>query len=325
MATLKDVAKETGLATGTVSRVLNNRGYISDEARQKVDDAMKKLNYQPNEVARSLHRKSTNTIGVIVPHIRHPYFSETISNLEDQAYKKGYKILLCNSQSIREKEIEYINMCTGNQVAGIVLCSGTVPVEVFEEVHIPIITMERFLDNGTASVECDNKQGGILAAKKLIESGCKHLIHVGNIGSISMPADMRKEGFQEICEEYRIPFVEVNTEEIQYYNMSYTEIIEQVLRDHPEADGLFANSDVIAAQALQVCRKMRKAVPEQFKIIGFDDVRLASLTTPQLTTIHQPVREMAEIAINLLNDAVAGKLVAKRTVLPVTLIERETT
>ena len=127
MATLKDVAKETGLATGTVSRVLNNRGYISDEARQKVDDAMKKLNYQPNEVARSLHRKSTNTIGVIVPHIRHPYFSETISNLEDQAYKKGYKILLCNSQSIREKEIEYINMCTGNQVAGIVLCSGTVP------------------------------------------------------------------------------------------------------------------------------------------------------------------------------------------------------
>lgn len=325
MATLKDVAKETGLATGTVSRVLNNRGYISDQARQKVDDAMRKLNYQPNEVARSLHRKSTNTIGVIVPHIRHPYFSETISNLEDQAYKKGYKILLCNSQSIREKEIEYINMCTGNQVAGIVLCSGTVPVEVFDEVHIPIITMERFLDNGTASVECDNKQGGILAAKKLIERGCRHLIHVGDIGSIPMPADVRKEGFQEVCREYQVPVVEVNTEEIQYYNMTYTEIIEQVLREYPETDGLFANSDVIAAQALQVCRKMQKAVPEQLKIIGFDDVRLASLTTPQLTTIHQPIREMAEIAVNLLNDAVAGKLVAKRTVLPVTLIERETT
>lgn len=325
MATLKDVAKETGLATGTVSRVLNNRGYISDEARQKVDDAMRKLNYQPNEVARSLHRKSTNTIGVIVPHIRHPYFSETISNLEDQAYKKGYKILLCNSQSIREKEIEYINMCTGNQVAGIVLCSGTVPVEVFDEVHIPIITMERFLDNGTAAVECDNRQGGTLAAKKLIERGCRYLIHVGDIGSIPMPADVRKDGFQEVCREHQVPVVEVNTEEIQYYNMTYTEIIEQVLKEYPEADGLFANSDVIAAQALQVCRKMNKAVPEQFKIIGFDDVRLASLTTPQLTTIHQPIREMAEIAINLLNDAVAGKLVAKRTVLPVRLIERETT
>ena len=98
MATLKDVAREAGLTVGTVSRILNNRGYISSNAREKVEEAMKKLNYRPNEVARSLHGKSTNTIGLIVPHIKHPYFAETISNLENQAYKKGYKILLCNSQ-----------------------------------------------------------------------------------------------------------------------------------------------------------------------------------------------------------------------------------
>ena len=91
MATLKDVAKEAGLTTSTVSRVLNNRGYISDNARKKVDDAMKKLNYQPNEAARSLHNKSTNTIGLIVPHIYHPYFGKMISCLEAQAYGKGYK------------------------------------------------------------------------------------------------------------------------------------------------------------------------------------------------------------------------------------------
>ena len=89
MATLKDVARESGLTVGTVSRVLNNRGYISDSAREKVDQAMKKLNYQPNEVARSLSKSSSNTIGLIVPHIRHPYFIEMISHLEYQAYKKG--------------------------------------------------------------------------------------------------------------------------------------------------------------------------------------------------------------------------------------------
>ncbi|MCI8282206.1 MAG: LacI family transcriptional regulator [Lachnospiraceae bacterium] len=325
MATLKDVAKETGLATGTVSRVLNNRGYISDDARKKVDDAMKKLNYQPNEVARSLHRKSTNTIGLIVPHIRHPYFSEMISNLEDQAYKKGYKIMLCNSQSIDEKEKEYLNMCTGNQVAGIILCSGSVSVRLFGETDIPVITMERFLDNGTASVECDNRQGGILAAEKLIACGCKHLIHVGNISSIEMPADIRTEGFREICEKNGVSFVELLTEEKHYYSMTYTDMIEEALLKYPKTDGLFANSDVIAAQTLQVCRKLGISVPDQLKIIGFDDVRIAALTTPQLTTIHQPVREMAEIAINLLHDAVSGKLVPKRTVLPVALIERETT
>ena len=94
MATLKDVAKETGLTVTTVSRVLNNRGYISEETRRKVYDAMKKLNYHPNEVARSLSKQSTNTIGVIVPHIRHPYFAELISNLESQAYRHQHKILL---------------------------------------------------------------------------------------------------------------------------------------------------------------------------------------------------------------------------------------
>lgn len=325
MATLKDVAREAGLTVGTVSRILNNRGYISNNARVRVDEAMKKLNYRPNEMARSLHSKSTNTIGLIVPHIRHPYFAETISNLENQAYKKGYKILLCNSQSIQEKAKEYIDICTGNLAAGLILCSGTVDTKLFEKVDIPVITMERFLDNGTACVECDNKQGGELAAQKLIACGCKNLLHIGTIGTIRMPADMRTEGFREICQREQVTFVELSTEEEQYNNMKYDEMLENVLHKHPKTDGMFLSSDVMAAQALQVCRRLGISVPEQMKIIGFDDVNIASLTTPQLTTIHQPVKEMAEIAINLLHDAVSGKLVPKRTVLPVCLVERETT
>ncbi|EOS53142.1 LacI family transcriptional regulator [Lachnospiraceae bacterium MD335] len=325
MATLKDVAREAGLTVGTVSRILNNRGYISSNAREKVEEAMKKLNYRPNEVARSLHGKSTNTIGLIVPHIKHPYFAETISNLENQAYKKGYKILLCNSQSIREKEKEYIDICTGNRAAGLILCSGTVDTKMFEQVEIPVITMERFLDNGTACVECDNKQGGELAAQKLIACGCKNLLHIGTIGTVHMPADMRTEGFREVCQRQGIVFVELSTEEEQYNNMEYDELLESVLRKYPKTDGMFLSSDVMAAQALQICRKLGISVPDQMKIIGFDDVNIASLTTPQLTTIHQPVKEMAEIAVNLLHDAASGKLVPKRTVLPVRLIERETT
>lgn len=164
MATLKDVAKETGLTVTTVSHVLNNRGYISEETRKKVYDAMKKLNYHPNEVARSLSKQSTNTIGVIVPHIRHPYFAELISNLESQAYRHQHKILLFNSQEKNEKEYEYLEMCSSNRVAGIILCSGTVGVNEFQGLNVPLITIERFLENGTGAVECDNIQGGRLAA-----------------------------------------------------------------------------------------------------------------------------------------------------------------
>lgn len=325
VATLKDVAKETGLTVSTVSRVLNNRGYISEEARQKVYDAMKKLNYHPNEVARSLSKKSTNTIGIIVPHIKHPYFSELISNLENQASKKGYKIILCNSQGKEKKEREYLEMCTSNRVAGIILCSGTVGVEEFEGSNIPLITMERYLENGTAAVECDNQQGGRIAAQQLIDSGCKKLIHISGVHETAMPADARAVGFREVCERCNVAHKEIATSAYQYENLEYHDYIEEILRDNPDADGVFASSDLIAAQILQVCNKLQIAVPEQLKIVGFDDVNIASLTTPTITTIHQPIKEMAQMAVDLLIAAQEGKTVAKRSLLPVSLVVRGTT
>ena len=326
MATIKDVAKEAGLTVTTVSRVLNNRGYISDDARERVRLAMQKLNYQPNEVARSLHKKSSKTIGVIVPHIRHPYFAEMISNIENIAYKKGYRILLCNSQEKEEKEKEYIEICTSNRVAGIILFSGLVDVDTFIKMDIPVITMERYLDNGTASVECDNLEGGALAAQKLIDNGCKNLMMIGSTASnVELPADLRATGFRKVCDEKSITYVEVDPEVSAYNNMTYDEMLEDALKKYPDTDGVFASSDVIAAQTLQVCSKMHISVPKQMKIIGFDDVSIAQLTTPKLTTIHQPIKEMAESAVDLLLNAAEGKMVAKKTVLPVQLIERGTT
>lgn len=325
MATLKDVAKEAGLTVTTVSRVLNNRGYISDNARQRVAAAIEKLNYRPNELARSLQNKSSNTIGVIVPHIRHPYFAEMISNLENEAHKKGYKILLCNSQGREDKMLEYVDMCYSNRVSGLILFSGTVDAAVFEKLDIPIITVERYVDTATASVECDNIQGGALAAKKLISAGCKQLLHIGSFTDTPMSADSRVVGFRQVCAEYGIPFLEIMTEVVQFDAMSYSDMIEQTLREHPDIDGLFANSDVIAAQALQICRKLDIDVPGQIKVIGFDDSMIATATAPQLTTIHQPIKEMATIAVDLLKKAEEGQLVAKRTVLPVYLVEREST
>ena len=325
MATLKDVAKEAGLTVTTVSRVLNNRGYISDNARQRVAAAIEKLNYRPNELARSLQNKSSNTIGVIVPHIRHPYFAEMISNLENEAHKKGYKILLCNSQGRDDKMLEYVDMCYSNRVSGLILFSGTVDAAVFEKLDIPIITVERYVDTATASVECDNIQGGALAAKKLISAGCKQLLHIGSFTDTPMSADSRVVGFRQVCAEYGVPFLEIMTEVVQFDALSYSDMIEQTLREHPDIDGLFANSDVIAAQALQICRKLDIDVPGQIKVIGFDDSMIATATAPQLTTIHQPIKEMATIAVDLLKKAEEGQLVAKRTVLPVYLVEREST
>ena len=340
MATLKDVARETGLTVTTVSRVLNNRGYISEETREKVYAAMKKLNYRPNEVARSLSKKSTNTIGVIVPHIRHPYFSELISNLENEASKRGYKMILCNSQEKENKEREYLEMCTSNRVAGIVLCSAGVAVEEFQGSNIPLITIERYMENGTASVECDNKQGGKLAAEHLIACGCKNLLHISGVYETAMPADDRALGFIEVCEKAGVSHREVATNTYQYNNLEYHDFLEEVLKENyhvdnraendencgkKQIDGIFASSDLIAAQILQVCSKLGIHVPQDIKLVGFDDVNISSLTTPRITTIHQPIKEIAELTLELLINAQDGKTVAKRSLLPVSLVKREST
>lgn len=325
VATLKDVAKETGLAVSTVSRVLNSRGYISEETRNNVFNAMKKLNYQPNEMARSLSKQTTNTIGVIVPHIRHPYFAELISNIESAANNRKYKILLFNSKDRDEKEIEILDMCNQNRVAGIILCSGTVAMNKFDKINVPLITIERNLEKGTACVECDNLKGGRLAAKHLIELGCKNLVQISGVCGNYMPADSRETGFIEVCEEYKIAHQELKTNETQYNVGEYKELIEDVLLNNKGVDGIFASSDLIAAQILQVCAKLKIKVPQQLKVVGFDDVLVASLTTPTITTIHQPIKEMAQMAISLLIEASNGKIVPSKTTLPVSLMKREST
>lgn len=324
MATLKDVAREAGLTVGTVSRVLNNRGYISKETREKVYAVMKELNYQPNEVARSLSKQKSNTIGLIVPHIVHPYFAKMISNIERAAAEKKYKILLCNSREEREREQEYLDMCKSNRVAGVILCSATVKAEALMDLEVPVITIERNLGKGTASVECDNYQGGLMAARHLIDRGCKNLLNLGGVEKTEMPADDREVGFLDMCSQKNVSGIVRKCPEDEYYNMEYHSYIEKTLKENPETDGIFASSDLIAAQVIQVLAKLGIRIPEQMKLVGFDDVNIAALTTPRITTIRQPVKEMAETAIDLIIKSGNGEMVPTRTVLPVRLVERET-
>lgn len=201
----------------------------------------------------------------------------------------------------------------------------TVGVNEFQGLNVPLITIERFLENGTGAVECDNIQGGRLAAEHLIAQGCRHLIHISGVHETAMPADERAAGFREVCEQKNVQYQVVGTHAYEYNHLEYHEVLEQLLLQHPDTDGIFASSDLIAAQLLQVCAKLGRKVPEQLKIVGFDDVNIASLTTPPITTIHQPIKEMAATAVELLVRAGEGQVVPSRTTLPVSLVVRGTT
>lgn len=325
MATLKDVSKETGLSIGTISRILNNRGYISDEARAKVNHAMAKLNYEPNELARSLSKQSSAIIALIVPSISNPYFAQLARYIEEIAGTMNYQILLMNSGDSFEKEPQLLTICKKHRVSGIILCSGHVSTVSLKKLNIPVVTIERYQDEATASIECDNYQGGKLAAEHLIERGAKNLLIISSVQGHEMPADKRSKGFIETAKKEGVEYHDISYSQIIYENMEYTAFISNLLDTFPKTDGIFCSNDIAATQAIQVCHEKGLKIPEDIKIIGFDDIPFAKMTSPSLTTIHQPIREMAHYALISLVNAKSDTFQTTTVMMSVSLIKRNST
>src|SRR5690606_7716275 len=201
MLKLEDVAKQAGVSVTTVSRVLNNRGYISQKTRDKVNEVIKELNYQPNEMARALFRKKSNMIGLIIPSVAHPFFSELAYYLEHYAHLSGYKLLVCNSNRDEDKEKQYIEMLKKNQVDAIIMGSTVLNVEHYQNLNLPLISFDRIISDTIPMVAANNKKGGILAATLFIEKQCKQPAYLsrGLDGRHheAMLANGREEGFIE--------------------------------------------------------------------------------------------------------------------------------
>ncbi|HHT42863.1 MAG TPA: LacI family transcriptional regulator [Firmicutes bacterium] len=325
MPTIKDVAERAGVSVTTVSRVLNNRGYISEATRKKVYQAMEELDYQPNEVARSLFRKKSNIIGLIVPTVAHPFFAELTAYLETYAYSRGYKVLICNSQLDASKEQEYIWMLRRNQVDGIIMASHTLEVEEYKKLDLPVVAFDRFISKRIPYVTSDNYQGGRLAVELLLERGCKQIAHMCGSLHLDMLANQRHRAFMDVAEERKVPYFTVETDINVFEVEKYEELLSDLLTEHPDIDGLFLNSDIMAIAAMKVCRKLGKRIPQDIKIIGYDDVSIASLVSPQITSIRQPLAEMSELSVRLIEALLEGKPVEVENCLPVQLMERETT
>ena len=323
MATIKDVAKRVGVTPTTVSRVLNNYGYISEKTRKAVYEAMKELNYQPNEVARSLTKKDTNCIGIVLPSIVHPFFSAVLNSLEYHASLRGYKVMVCNSQENSEKEKEYLGMLDSNRVSGIILCARAGDAAQKLGTSRPIIAFEREASYDVPAVLCDNYQGGVMATERLLNAGCRHLIILGGTKEIRLPANQRVEAFKDVCKSHGIEGKVFCASEQQFNHQQYEAWIEEILRENTDVDGIFATSDVMAAQVIRVCRRLNLRVPEDISLIGFDDTSIAELTCPAITSIHQPIEQMCDYTVDALVRKLRGEMIPSRIILPVTLIERE--
>lgn len=174
MASIRDVAKLAQVAPSTVSLVLNNKGYVSKTARDKVLAAIKELNYVPNELARNLFRNCTNIIGVVVPDIAHPFFGTFIRFLEIALYKQGYKILVCSTIERQNGEHEFIDMLKRQMIDGIIMGCHSLEVDLYNKINKPIVALDRVINDNIPIIRSDHELGGKLAAQRLIKAQVKH-------------------------------------------------------------------------------------------------------------------------------------------------------
>ena len=312
--TMADVAREAGVALGTVSRVVNGE-QVGEEFREKVNAAIQRLGYQYNVSGRTLRTDRTNTIALIIPNTINPYFALLVHHINIALEKRNYRMMLCFTEYDRDREVEFIRMAQQNRVDGIIALTYN-PRLVIPE-GIPFVTIDRFFSTSVPCVASDNFGGGRLAATKLKELGCSRVAFMRIGSAITNEPSKRKDGFVSACVELGLPFDLIALEDGQPY-----EAFEQFLLRHTEKgklefDGLFIGTDYLAWQIIRSLKQMNIRVPEDVQVIGFDGIRLFGDLEPAVSAIVQPVQEIAETcASTVLSDHLTG--VPSLICLPVT-------
>ena len=303
---LDDVAKEAGVSKTTVSRVLNHRGYLSDETIAKVEQAMEKLNYRPNAIARQLYKQETKLVGLIFPTIDDPFFGQLESALENELYRRGYKVLMGNSQNNPEKERSFLRQLLNRQVE-------------YQRTNLPIISIEQIVSRNVPVVASDNYNGGLLATQRLLDDGCQHIIHTNYPEDIPTPNHERRLAYEDLLRKHgQTPIT---------YHISFDDpvekkrqIIRQIFEDHPEVDGIFADNDTNAGLIMNIAGEFKRLIPEDLRVVGYDGANATRILLPQLTTIQQPINQMAAVAVEMLQSRINGDKVTSQ-MLPVKILD----
>ena len=324
MISIREVAELAGVSAATVSRVMNGTAKVDPEKRARVLRVIEETGFVPNEVARTLFRKSAKTIGLIVPSIRNPYFTELAAHIDTMALQHGYRPFLCNTGYDPEKEKAAVQMLVSMNADAIIIASCSEYVrEIINKCPIPVVALDAMLygANVEACVFCDYYEGGRMAMEHLIENGCKKIVCIKG-PQYRYSARARYQGYLDVCAERDIP---ERTVECDYDFNQGIAMTEKLLKEFPDVDGIIACNDIVAISTYKVLHKRKIAVPDTVQLIGFDDITFASLLSPELTTICQPIKEMVEKAVELIvNNELTG-MTGGKFIFPVSLVARQTT
>lgn len=315
VAKLTDVAALAGVSPTTVSRVINKKGYLSQKTIDKVNEAMQELGYRPNNLARGLQGKSAKLIGLIFPNISNVFYAELIEYLEKELFKQGYKTIICNSEQDSSKEKEYLEMLEANQVDGIISGSHNLGISDYDRVTAPIISFDRNLSPKIPVVSSDNFSGGRLAAETLLKNGCQNIIMITGNDDSDSPTMRRRTGFTSILSEASC--INISSD----FSPTRKKMEIKSLIQNLNPDGIFASDDMTALLVIKIAEELNISVPEQLRIIGYDGTSFIENYIPKLTSIKQPIYDIAKLMVELLLQEIQGNPVPSlEYTLPISLL-----
>lgn len=312
-ATIIDVAKEAGVSTMSVSRAINNKKGISKETRQRILDIANKLGYRPSGVARSLSTNRTYSVGILVPDITFHFFSHIVRGAEEVASKRGYNLILANTFKDDSREEAALSSLWDKRVDGAILYGSFLPqeqllnyIDLFQHTVMINCEISETIANRVATINIDDVQGAYIGTNHFIESGCENIAILTAPG-ISIAGKRRLEGYKQALREASIP---LNEELIKHSNLitsSGYDMTMKLLTDFPEVDAILAHNDIIAAGAIRACQDKGSKVPEDISIIGFDDIPLASIFRPSISTLRIGKRDLGKTAMGMLIDLIENQ------------------
>lgn len=324
---IKELAEISNVSIATISRVINKKGGYSKATEERILKLIESKSYQRNVNARSLRTKKSQTIGVIVPDISNEFFAKIVQSVEKQAIKYNYSVFVCNTDENIEIEKRQLSNLIGQFVDGIIYIGGGVQLENDSQLFkIPVIYIDRYIDDKEIYIESDNFHGGYLAAQELIRSGCKKMAVMKDIRKISS-AYKRYLGFLQALKDYRMNFDNKLLCDVTV--ISHKEAKEKTLEllDSGEVfDGIFATNDTMALGIMMALNERRIKIPSEVKLVGFDNISAAEMAGVPLTTINQNKQKMGELAVELLMDKILARKSNVRNIkIPVNLIRRKST
>ncbi len=303
IATMVDVASRAGVSTSTVSHVINQTRYVSEEVTSRVHEAMEELNYQPNVVARSLRTRESRIIGVVVSDVTNPFFTASVRAIEDEAITHRYNIILCDTDEKPRREAEYLNILFNRRVDGLIVSPSLENADLIAsmvESGTPIVLLDREIPGLDVDVVgCDNEGGAYEAVTHLIDCGHRRIGIIAGRLEVSTGAE-RMAGYERALREHDIPIDEALTRSANFSRSLAYQKTTDLLKSSDPPSALFVCNNTMTLGALAAMSELGLKVPDDVSVVGFDDTEWAALMDPPLTVVSQPVKELGTKATEIL-------------------------